>query len=222
MKFALMNPHWTFERSIYFGCREPHLPLEYGYAGALLERAGHEALLVDAQLERLSPEDIRDRVTAFAPDAIVVTTAPSYLFWRCAPPELRAAQETLATVADVPALRIVIGPHASTTPAATLRKLGVDVAVMGESEETLPRLAAPAQRMAGHRVDCICRRRRRPRAGRSARLRHVRVAGAPVAGPAGRAAPASPPPVRCGTERAGRRDGNLARLPLSLHVLREG
>jgi hypothetical protein len=24
----------------------------------------------------------------------VVTTAPSYLFWRCAPPELRVPQET--------------------------------------------------------------------------------------------------------------------------------
>ena len=38
MKFALVNPHWSFEGSIYFGCREPHLPLEYGYAKALLER----------------------------------------------------------------------------------------------------------------------------------------------------------------------------------------
>ena len=54
MKFALVNPHWTFDGSIYFGCREPHLPLEYGYARALLERAGHEVLLVDAQLHGLS------------------------------------------------------------------------------------------------------------------------------------------------------------------------
>ncbi len=42
MKYALVNPNWTFDGSIYFGCREPHLPLEYGYAKALLERAGHE------------------------------------------------------------------------------------------------------------------------------------------------------------------------------------
>ena len=40
MKFALINPNWTFEGSIYFGCREPHLPLEYGYAKALLEAPG--------------------------------------------------------------------------------------------------------------------------------------------------------------------------------------
>ena len=37
MKVALVNPRWSFEGSIYFGCREPHLPLELGYARALLE-----------------------------------------------------------------------------------------------------------------------------------------------------------------------------------------
>ena len=31
MKVALVNPPWSFENSIYFGCREPHLPLELGY-----------------------------------------------------------------------------------------------------------------------------------------------------------------------------------------------
>ena len=39
MKIALVNPRWTFDGSIYFGCREPHLPLEYGYAAALLDSA---------------------------------------------------------------------------------------------------------------------------------------------------------------------------------------
>ena len=40
MRVALVNPPWRFDHSIYFGCREPHLPLELGYAQALLERAG--------------------------------------------------------------------------------------------------------------------------------------------------------------------------------------
>ena len=42
MKVALLNPAWSFENSIYFGCREPHLPLELGYARVLLQAAGHE------------------------------------------------------------------------------------------------------------------------------------------------------------------------------------
>ena len=41
MKVALVNPDWDFAGSIYFGCREPHLPLEFGYAAALLARSGH-------------------------------------------------------------------------------------------------------------------------------------------------------------------------------------
>ncbi|MBV8089569.1 MAG: B12-binding domain-containing radical SAM protein, partial [Alphaproteobacteria bacterium] len=51
MRVALVNPAWSFEGSIYFGCREPHLPLEYGYAAALLRQAGHTVDLFDAQTE---------------------------------------------------------------------------------------------------------------------------------------------------------------------------
>jgi len=50
MKYALVNPAWNFTGSIYFGCREPHLPLEFAYSKALLESAGHEAIIVDGQL----------------------------------------------------------------------------------------------------------------------------------------------------------------------------
>ena len=143
MKFVLVNPNWSFDGSIYFGCREPHLPLEFAYAAALLEAAGHDAHIVDGQMRNLSRAQLREEVRAQQPDAIVVTTAPSYLFWRCAPPELRVPQEVLADVADVAALRIAIGPHASTTPRATLRKLQCDAVILGEPEEILPRLAEP-------------------------------------------------------------------------------
>jgi hypothetical protein len=54
MRYALVNPHWDFEGSIYFGCREPHLPLEFGYSKALLEQSGHEVLLIDGHLEALA------------------------------------------------------------------------------------------------------------------------------------------------------------------------
>jgi len=119
MKFALVNPAWTFEGSIYFGCREPHLPLEFGYAKALLERDAHDVLLIDAQLHSLPLVDVAARLRAFAPDRLVVTTAPSYLFWRCAPPELRVPQELLEACSQVSGVRVIVGPHASTTPHVT-------------------------------------------------------------------------------------------------------
>lgn len=143
MRYALINPNWNFEGSIYFGCREPHLPLEYGYSKALLKAAGHECLLVDAQLEDLSVDEVRSRVAAFAPDFSVITTAPSYLFWRCAPPELRIPIETVGLLRPVGGRIIIIGPHGSTTPSSTLRKTNADLVVIGECEEILPQLDQP-------------------------------------------------------------------------------
>src|SRR5918992_822332 len=141
MRFALVNPNWTFDGSIYFGCQDPHLPLEYGYATALLEQHGHEALIVDGLLEDLALTDISARVQDFNPDFTVVTTAPSYLFWRCAPPELRVPQQLVRELRPIRGAIIAVGPHASTTPGATLSKLGVDAVVMGECEEVLAGLA---------------------------------------------------------------------------------
>ena len=151
MRYALINPPWTFEGSIYFGCREPHLPLELAYAQQLLERAGHDVQLIDAQLEGLAVSEIRRRIVDFQPHFSVITTAPSYLFWRCAPPELRVPQETLEAIRDVAGTSVIIGPHASTTPAATLRKMNADVVLLGEPEEILPLLTGDWQQL-----DSIC------------------------------------------------------------------
>jgi anaerobic magnesium-protoporphyrin IX monomethyl ester cyclase len=137
VRIALVNPPWRYDHSIYFGCREPHLPLELAYARALLERHGHEALLLDGHLWGRTAASLADEVAAFAPDATIVTTAPSYLFWRCAPPELRIPREFFAWLGDRGGATIAVGPHGSATPGATLRKLGVDAVVRGECEEVI-------------------------------------------------------------------------------------
>ena len=142
MRVALINPSWSFENSIYFGCREPHLPLELGYGKAWLERAGHDVLMLDGHLFGRSNEELADEVAAFAPAMTVVATAPSYLFWRCAPPELRVPRAFLDALGQRGGRTVAVGPHGSVTPETTLRKLGVDVVVRGECEELLPRLAS--------------------------------------------------------------------------------
>lgn len=157
MRVALVNPNWTFDGSIYFGCREPHLPLEYGYARALLTSAGHTAQIFDAHAEGLDESSLCCRVTEFAPEITVVTTAPSYLFWRCAPPELRVPEKTLAALEPAGGITVAVGPHASTTPQTTLRKLGVDAVALGECEETLLRLA-DVPRGAWSRIAGLCQR----------------------------------------------------------------
>lgn len=142
MRVALVNPPWSFDGSIYFGCREPHLPLELGYARALLERAGHACLLVDGHISGLPMHEVARQVADFVPDMTVFTTAPSYLFWRCAQPELRVPRDLLAALGSRGGVTVAVGPHGSATPRATLQKLGADVAVRGECEDTVLRLAA--------------------------------------------------------------------------------
>ena len=54
MKFLFVNPNWDFAGSTYFGCRDPHIPLELMFAYDKVREAGHEPLLVDAQTDELS------------------------------------------------------------------------------------------------------------------------------------------------------------------------
>ena len=142
MRVALLNPPWSFEHSTYFGCREPHLPLELGYARALLERAGHEASIFDAHLVPATVAEQAEAVAAYAPDMTVVATAPTYLFWRCTQPELRVPREVLLALGDRGGVTVAVGPHGSSTPGPTLRKLGCDIVVRGECEEIITALAA--------------------------------------------------------------------------------
>ncbi len=141
MKFALVNPRWTFEGSTYFGCPDAHFPLELLSAREFLRTAGHRVLLVDALMENLSPQEVRSKLDAFQEDFLVIPTAPSYLFWRCPQPELRVPRQWISQLGRRSKV-VVIGPHGSATPMATLEKTGADIVLRGEPDQTLPQLAS--------------------------------------------------------------------------------
>lgn len=146
-RIVLVNPRWDFEGSHYWACAEPHLPLELLYGEALLKQSGLDAAVVDAHLEQLSNETLTQRVAALEPDLIVLTTAPTYLFWRCPQPELRvpaAATAALSPIAPV----VAIGPHGSATPAFVLEQLSCQAVVRGEPETELVRIAQGQASMA--------------------------------------------------------------------------
>ena len=149
MKFALVNPHWTFDGSTYFGCREPHFPLELLSAREMLRQDGHEVLLIDAFMEDLDADRVRERLDEFDEDFLVLPTAPSYLFWRCPQPELRVPAQWIAALGRASEV-VVIGPHGSVTPRATLEKTGADIVLRGEPDQTLAQLASvPRELIAG-------------------------------------------------------------------------
>ena len=141
MRVALVNPAWDFANSIYFGCRAPHLPLELGCSKLLLEAAGHAVLMLDGALCGATNAEMAEQVASWGADMTAVTTAPTYLFWRCAQPELRVPRFFLDALGGRGGVSVAVGPHGSATPRAALRKLGCDAVVMGECEEVLVRLA---------------------------------------------------------------------------------
>jgi B12-binding domain/radical SAM domain protein of rhizo-twelve system len=98
---------------------------------------------VDAQTDDLSLEDARSRVKSFSPDFLIIPSAPSYLFWRCPPPELRIPMEWFAALGRG-ATKVLIGPHGSATPRAALRKTGADVVLKGEPDQAIAELASRA------------------------------------------------------------------------------
>ncbi len=140
MRYAFVNPNWDFTGSTYFGCRDSHYPLELMFASAKVQEVGHEALLLDAQAHDLSLDEVREQVSAFDPHFLVIPTAPSYLFWRCPPPELRIPMEYFRAL-DGRARKVCIGPHSSATPVSVFRKTGADIVIKGEPDQTIAALA---------------------------------------------------------------------------------
>ena len=142
-RIALVNPLWDFQGSQYWACRDTHLPLELLYTEALLKEAGIRAIVLDAHLEGLSMQVAAERLTSFAPDLIVVTTAPTYLFWRCCQPELDIPAAWCRAMEEIAPV-VAIGPHGSATPGYALDLLGCHFLIRGEPEEELVRLARGA------------------------------------------------------------------------------
>jgi B12-binding domain/radical SAM domain protein of rhizo-twelve system len=155
-RYALVNPNWDFAGSTYFGCRDPHMPLELLFAAQKIAARGHGACLIDAQAEELTLAETRRRVEEIDPDYLVIPSAPSYLFWRCPPPELRIPQQWFAGIGGR-AQKILIGPHGSATPRAALHKSGADAVIRGESEDALAALATEPWEM----IDGLCFRTRK-------------------------------------------------------------
>jgi B12-binding domain/radical SAM domain protein of rhizo-twelve system len=154
-RYALVNPNWDFAGSTYFGCRDPHTPLELLFAAQKIRRAGHEALVIDAQTDDLSAAQTREQVERFDPSFLVLPSTPSYLFWRCPPPELRVPAHWFQAIGGR-ATKVLIGPHGSATPRAAMRKTGADVVIRGESEDALAELATKPWEM----IDGVCFRDR--------------------------------------------------------------
>lgn len=142
MKILLVNPPFLpkFSRS----SRSPavtksgtiYYPLWLSHAAGLLEKRGHEVMLLDLPAECKELEDYHQRITEFAPRMVVCDTST---------PSIESDVGTLETVKSwfpIPPLGVLVGTHPSALPEETMA-LGpaIDIVARGEYDWTLAALA---------------------------------------------------------------------------------
>ena len=78
MKVLFLYPLWTGDYkgiSGYFAKRAggTYIPYNLALLAAITEKAGHEAKIVDGELEKISLEEITKRTKEYNPDVVVLT-----------------------------------------------------------------------------------------------------------------------------------------------------
>jgi len=121
---------WPFTMVVKAGERLPFyvpFPFYLAYAAAVLEREGHQVLLVDAIAEGITEEEFLARAADFRPDAIILeTSTPTIAVDLASAKSLK--QRTNARI-------ILCGPHVTVEGARILRENKfVDFAAVGEYE----------------------------------------------------------------------------------------
>jgi anaerobic magnesium-protoporphyrin IX monomethyl ester cyclase len=131
-KYAvLISPFSDYARGINSATVEP--PLGLAYLSAVARQKGYACLVVDAQIRRLRPRDIIDKIDF--PSALLVGVSVNVVSYR-AGIELCHALRRL-----YPSIPIVVGgPHVSVLPAQCLVAMNADIAVVGEGERTFAQL----------------------------------------------------------------------------------
>lgn len=132
--------HKKFEEDIDVVSREfgTFAPLGLGFAAAIAEREGHDALLVDAHAEQLSPEQVEARLRPFAPQALAFMLT-TYMFHD----NLRYIR-ALKQAFDVPV--IVGNVNLDLYPEETLGYEVIDYGISGSAAEALPLLLDALER----------------------------------------------------------------------------
>ena len=132
MKILLINPLLTPRRppSVY--------NIGLGYIAASLLQEGHEVSLLDIEGYRYSPARVSDMIDAISCEAIAIgtlITGYKYLKW--------LVKQIRKSKPDIP---IWVGNSiASSIPEILLHDIPVDIAVLGEGEQTIKELAKSAE-----------------------------------------------------------------------------
>ena len=102
-------------------------------------RGKHEVGIIDANVLKLSCDELTEQIASGRPDVVCVTSSPIDR-WQCPFPDYSPAIEAVESAhSAVPdAFIIMTGPHGTSRPEEVLRRIGyVDAVVRGEPEQTV-------------------------------------------------------------------------------------
>lgn len=137
-KILLANPPIT-QKLLYgrYAAAAPVLPpLGLCYVAEELSRQGREVRLVDCLAEELSLSDLKDRIGAFGPQVVGLTSSTA---------SFHAARQVLASLkgADPGLVTMLGGAHVSALPRRTMEECPeLDIGVYGEGELTVREVMA--------------------------------------------------------------------------------
>jgi radical SAM superfamily enzyme YgiQ (UPF0313 family) len=109
------------------------IPLGVYYLASTVRRAGHEVRVIDGEALELTASDIATEALRYGPDVVGISST-TVAFHRL----LETAREIKARLPHIPV--VVGGPHVTAVREAVLEHPDIDIAVLGEGEETLTEL----------------------------------------------------------------------------------
>jgi anaerobic magnesium-protoporphyrin IX monomethyl ester cyclase len=153
MSLVLLTPNWRLATGLAGTDTlhpPPAWPLEWGYVLASTQKR-IKTVVLDDYVSDGHPRLLNASHGVALADAVVISTTPSYLYWRCPPLGLEvvaAYVEALRQVAPR-ATVLLVGPHGTVSPRETLRRTGADAALRGEVD---PWLSDAMHVLDGHTV----------------------------------------------------------------------
>lgn len=141
MRVLFLNANWRQHRrplAVDTVAAPVATPIEYGYLSAAFQGRADTSFF-DGYGADASPRQMRAAIREANPDAVVISSAPSMLYWRCPPFDLSMPAEAVSLVREVSDARtIIIGPHGTVSPEWTMKMTGADTVFRGSPEVDLP------------------------------------------------------------------------------------
>lgn len=150
MRIALVFPpykHKIFSENLNVVDEEFCLgpPIILAYVAAILERAGHKVILLDARVLNLSKEEALKRIRQFRPD---------FLGFRAETYHFHDALEWISYLKEQLKVPVMTGgPNLSLYPEETLYHKEIDYGIAGDALESLPKLVAALEN--GYNIEHI-------------------------------------------------------------------